>query len=355
MTRDRVHEIDLLRFLAAFSVVLYHYSFRGYAADTMSLMPYPILAPYTKYGSLGVELFFMISGFVILMTAAVGNLRSFVISRFVRLYPAFWACCTITFATIIVIGEPRYSASLSQYIVNMTLLSGFTGVPAIDGVYWSLFVEIKFYLLVATVLAIRRIHQAQHFLIIWLCASVALEVMPINKLNHLLLVNYSAYFIAGSVFFLIRSQGFSFTKIGVIIASWGLAIYQSIKNIPDFEKHYGTSMSSNVTISIITLFFLIMFLVATRRTGFIGRTRWLMAGALTYPLYLLHQNIGFMIFNHAYPTINPHLLLWGTIILVIGISYTVNTFIEKKYSSPMKNSLNHLFDSIQNLTIRTSG
>ncbi len=79
MANARVNELDLLRFFAAFAVVFFHYSFRGYTADDMSIMPYPILASVFKYGYLGVELFFMISGFVILMTAANGNLRNFII------------------------------------------------------------------------------------------------------------------------------------------------------------------------------------------------------------------------------------------------------------------------------------
>lgn len=101
MTGGRVNEIDLLRFLAALAVVFFHYSFRGYAADGLSVMSYPLLASVSKYGYLGVELFFMISGFVILMTAAHAGLRDFVISRVVRLYPAFWACCTVTFLVIL--------------------------------------------------------------------------------------------------------------------------------------------------------------------------------------------------------------------------------------------------------------
>jgi peptidoglycan/LPS O-acetylase OafA/YrhL len=355
MTNKRVNEIDLLRFLAALSVVFFHYSFRGYAADDMSVMPYPTLAPLAKYGYLGVELFFMISGFVILMTAAGGSLRGFVVSRFIRLYPAFWACCTITFAAIVLIGEPRYWASVNQYLINMTMLSGFVDVPAIDGVYWSLFVEMKFYALVAVVLVIRRIHQAHYFLIIWLFASVVLEILPISKLRYLLIVDHSAYFIAGAMFFLVWSQGFALTRVGAIIMSWGLAIFQSLKGLPDFEKVYNTNMNSYVVVWIVTLFFLVMFLVAIRLTGFFGRTRWLMAGALTYPLYLLHQRIGYMVFNIAYPRINPHLLLWGTIVVMLGLAYAVNILIEKKFSLLMKNAINHLFDSTQHLKLPTNG
>ncbi len=57
---NRLNTIDLLRFAAAVLVVFYHYAFRGYAADGMSVMPYPLLAPIAKYGYLGVDLFFLI-------------------------------------------------------------------------------------------------------------------------------------------------------------------------------------------------------------------------------------------------------------------------------------------------------
>lgn len=93
----RVNELDLLRFFAALAVVFHHYSLDGFAAESMTIMPYPLLASISKYGYLGVELFFMISGFVILMTASNGDLKKFVISRLIRLYPAFWVCCSITF------------------------------------------------------------------------------------------------------------------------------------------------------------------------------------------------------------------------------------------------------------------
>src|SRR3970040_1048153 len=166
---NRVNEIDLLRFLAAFCVVVFHYAFRGYAADGRSDLPYPLLAPIAKYGYLGVKLFFLISVFVILMTAARGDLRSFAVSRFVRLYPAFWACCTITFIAIVLVGGGGYSASLTQ----------------------SLFVELQFYGLVAAVLLIGRIHQAQGFLLLWLAATVALKVVPIDALRFLLIADYS--------------------------------------------------------------------------------------------------------------------------------------------------------------------
>lgn len=350
MTPTRVNEIDLLRFLAAVSVVFYHYTFRGYAANGLSAMPYPLLAPTAKYGYLGVELFFMISGFVVLMTAAASErLRDFCISRIVRLYPGFWVCCTITYVATIVFGSPQVF-TFDQYLFNMTMLSGLSRIPPIDGAYWSLLVEIRFYALVAVVLALGKIHQAQRFLVLWLLACIGLEILAIfpanwipalalRYLRYLLIINYATYFIAGATCFLIWSKGISLNGLSVLFASWALAIFQSGASIREFEENFKTGLNSRIIISILTAFFLVMLLVSLRRTGPIARYRWPLAGAISYPLYLLHQNIGYMIFNHLYPTINAHVLLYGTIIVVVAAAYAIHAIVERRLASKMKFAL----------------
>ncbi len=239
----------------------------------------------------------------------------------------------------IAIGEPRYTATISQYLINMTMLSGFIGVSPIDGAYWSLFLEIRFYGLVAIVLLINRIHQAEIFIVIWLIASFALSIWSISKLHYLLIVDYSAYFIAGATYFLIWSQGLSISRIIVIVSSWLLAMFLSISRLKYFESHYNVFMNNYIVGSIITAFFVVMLLISLQRTGFIGRSRWQIAGVLTYPLYLLHQNIGYMIFNLAYPMINSHILFWGTIVIALLSAYSVHLLIEKPFSPFMKAAL----------------
>ena len=66
----------------------------------------------------------------------------------------FWACCTLTFIVTLLLGGAYFSVSAPQYAVNLTMLSGFFDVPSVDGVYWSLFVELRFYVLVAPRLAL---------------------------------------------------------------------------------------------------------------------------------------------------------------------------------------------------------
>lgn len=352
MKNSRVNEIDLLRFLAAIAVVLYHYAFRGYSSGNLTVMSYPSLAPVARYGYLGVELFFIISGFVILMTAANGSLRSFAVSRMVRLYPAYWACCTITFLVILAIGAPRFTASLKQYLVNMTMLNSFLRVPSIDGAYWSLAVEMRFYALVAVVLAIRKIAHAEKFLVAWLIISIGLETLPLPPqkiLRFFLILEYSPYFIAGAAYFLIWSNGLSITRACVILGSWGLAIFQSIQGLPILERELNNKLNGYVVCAIISSFFVIMLLVSLRKTGSFGEKRWPIAGALTYPLYLLHQNIGYSIFNAAHSAASPHLILWGTLLLMLGLAYAVHTQVEKKTAKPMKDAINKLLDTAQQL------
>ena len=351
MPKNRINEIDLLRFLAVIAVMFFHYAFRGYASDGMSIMPYP-LAPIAKYGYFGVHLFFMISGFVILMTASSGNLRRFFVSRFSRLYPAFWACCTITFIITALIGAPRYTASISQYLINMTMLSGFIGVDPIDGVYWSLFVELRFYALVALILLIGKIQKAQLILTIWLGICITLDVLHISKMRYLFIVDYAAYFIAGATFFLIWSKGLSRQRVGMIFASLGLALYETISEMPHFEQQVKTHINNFIAAGIIITFFIVMSLVSLNRTGYFGRRQWLLVGGITYPLYLLHQNIGFMVFNAAYPTVNAHILFWGMMLVAIGAALAVHVLIEKRFSLQVRNAVDNSIGSIHSLSMR---
>jgi peptidoglycan/LPS O-acetylase OafA/YrhL len=347
MIKRRLNELDLLRFLAALAVVFFHYAFRGYAKGDMSAMPYPLLAEPAKYGYLGVELFFMISGFVILMTASSNNLRAFFISRVVRLCPAFWVCCTLTFLITLAIGQPRYTADLYQYIINMAFLSDLLGVPQIDGVYWSLFVEIQFYLMISILLGFKKIDKIETYLVFWLMISATAEILGVEKLRSILITDYAAYFIAGATFYIIWAKGITPTRILLLMGALALANYTAIVWAELLESKYSTEYNPLIVCSTIIVFFVTFALIATNKTGVIGTLNWTALGALTYPLYLLHQMIGFMIFNIAYPTVNSHILLWGTIALMIGASYVIHKKVETPMARQIKKFLSLSFTHVR--------
>src|SRR4051812_31838938 len=96
MERERLPELDLLRFIAAVGVVLFH--------STHWPSPRTPLANLCTFGFMGVPLFFTISGFVILMTAEKRNGLQFVNSRIARLYPSFWICVLLSTLALATLG-----------------------------------------------------------------------------------------------------------------------------------------------------------------------------------------------------------------------------------------------------------
>jgi hypothetical protein len=145
-THNRVEVVDLLRLLAALAVVFFHYTFRGSAGDdgftTLSL---PALAPFTKYGFMGVQLFFVISGFVIAYSAENRGAIEFGIARIARIYPCFIICMTLTFLLTLALGAPNFQTGLTHWLANFVIAAPTLHRPFMDGVYWSLVYELTFY------------------------------------------------------------------------------------------------------------------------------------------------------------------------------------------------------------------
>lgn len=338
--KDRFYEIDLLRFLAALCVLLFHYTFRGTGPDHRSDLIVLALAPVFKYGYLGVELFFIISGFVILLTSLNHNAREFVISRVTRLYPAYWFCVTLTFVTTLTFGGSRFTATNSQYFVNLTMLQDFLKIPPIDGVYWTLTVELKFYLLIFILILIGRAIQIQYFLVFWLVATIFLShVEGYNIFRFILVPGYSFFFISGATFLLIRTKGVSVFRLILIGISYIEAVRFAIIDSKDFSEFFKTDFDPLVITLIITIFFVLFFFISIGKTSYLNHHSFLSVGVLTYPLYLLHQNIGFMIFNYLDTYFNPLILFFTVIILMVFVSYSVHRWVELRCAKHLKRML----------------
>ena len=189
----------------------------------------------------------------------------------------------------------------------------------------------------------------------WLLLVLFQEVYPIGALHYFLITDYAAYFVAGAIAYLVWSSGLSITRIGVFAVAWLLAMYQAVDNIPVFERQYSESLNSTVVIGIISAFFLIVFLVSVRKSGWFARKQWVMAGALTYPLYLIHQRVGYMLIGAAYPVLNPHVVLWGTVAIMLLVAYAIYFFVERRTSAPLRRVLIAALDMGANLIAQGIG
>jgi len=159
--------LDPLRFGAAVGVAIFHQMFwswawvsigvpgseRYVAADVL----YPSAAAFTWFGWVGVEIFFVISGFVIANSASKASPTEFLLGRVLRLYPAVWIAATASFLVLVLFGSGKASEFILPYIHAMTLVpKGVTG-QWLDGVYWTLAAEMAFYGLVFCAMLTKKI------------------------------------------------------------------------------------------------------------------------------------------------------------------------------------------------------
>ncbi|EME70524.1 acyltransferase [Paramagnetospirillum caucaseum] len=166
----RITSIDGLRGIAACMVMLAH--LMPVPADPLGAQIVSGLDWLFQHGQTGVLLFFLISGYVVpssLLGHPDSHLRRFAVSRVMRLYPAYWA--SIILALFILPSPPGWTA----IAVNVTLGQRFLGVEDLLGVYWTLQVEMVFYVL-CTLLFLCRILQTPERLG-WLVASLGIALL----------------------------------------------------------------------------------------------------------------------------------------------------------------------------------
>src|SRR5580698_9439812 len=105
----RIRVLDSYRALAIAAVLIYHYTYQFTLLQVADapIPARPVLGtfPPFQYGWLGVEFFFVISGFVILMTLErCRSVADFAVRRFARLWPPLFVAATLTTAVIALIG-----------------------------------------------------------------------------------------------------------------------------------------------------------------------------------------------------------------------------------------------------------
>lgn len=148
--KNRFAYLDVLRGAAALAVCVQHIF--GYIYNTYhnSHPLYPmiklIFVDTVNWGLFGVVLFFLVSGFIIPNSLKEKTrLRHFFISRVFRLYPAYWLVLALIFVTVGYLGHAQSSYSYGQLMANMTMMPKLFGVNEMSAIFWTLFIEILFY------------------------------------------------------------------------------------------------------------------------------------------------------------------------------------------------------------------
>lgn len=288
--KNRIPELDYLRGFAALSVVTFHYFFKGPTSGYIQSPTFGLLTDVAGYGYLGVNLFFIISGFVIAMSLENVTALEFFKARAIRLFPAMWVCATITAIAIAVLTPKIFP--LSNWLASLTLVPEWLGYSGVDSAYWSLRIEVQFYLAVGLFIALGRFRSAPLVIGIWLTASAANLVFPIWRLDFLLCLTWAPYLCAGILFYNWYSFGLNRLSYIGLLFSLVLCIGYGFKSAT--KDGYEIAW---ISCFIIVIFFAVFTFLCVRKSCAKSTTLSQFLGVVTYPLYLLHQTLGYAIFD----------------------------------------------------------
>ncbi|MCW3161007.1 acyltransferase family protein [Chryseobacterium oryctis] len=343
----RIDFLDGFRGIAILLVILYH----GYYIWFDHL---PFGKKYAdvllfKYGNLGVQLFFLISGFVILMSLEkTNNYFKFLKNRWIRLFPSMFIVSFIIFFTASFFHErplgipPLKSLVPGLVFINSSILEAFTRIdfPILETSFWTIYLEVKFYIVFGLLFYVFGKYKAVLFNFLIYILALVLTFISAQyqiKLNPILggLIDtfiQFGWFSAGAVmylYFVEKNKKYLYYFVIMAVMSM-LSVYD--------KATLGMVVYMVVLASLFGLTFLLPNLqkiIASKFLVFIG--------FISYPLYLIHENMLISLIikiNKNFPFIPDIALpIIATLFLVL-ISYIIAKVIEPPIQKFLKKRLN---------------
>jgi peptidoglycan/LPS O-acetylase OafA/YrhL len=291
-----IPEIDGLRFIAIFSVVLIHLSSFFSKKD---LYPYNAVSlkdqiePFFTRFSFGVELFFIISGFILSLPfinhfegrSEKPDLKQYYLRRVTRLEPPYIASLTLFLVGAILIHKAEVLALLKSYFASLFYLHGviYPGEASlINCVIWSLEIEIQFYLLAPLLAQVFRIRRSVRRPLILVGILTSILLQQYFRAPTRCLYDYLQYFLAGfllSDFYLTKPKD-PFGKNPALALLFGAIAFVGIWG--SFSVHYRLAFA-------FAFYFLVLFNSLWRRM--FSNAVLTTIGGMCYSIYLLHYPI----------------------------------------------------------------
>lgn len=293
--------IDFLRFAAALLVVVHHFGFwawaypNGMAGMAATVDPQPQIPSTFASGWVGVQLFFVISGFVIAFSAAQSTAGRFVESRLRRLLPAVLVCAPLSAAVVWAFDVLSPSATFFAFIRSVVF---FPWGPWVDSVYWTLGIEVSFYFFIYLLLLFRNFHRIEWLAYAFAASSTFFWILFLifawdtygeKRIFSLLLIHHGCFFSTGLCLWLVKFRGITVSRIFLLFFSSVGACIQIIETSRSIGAKTDSVLSALPAISIYFLGLILLVLSLNTRWN----ARWLrQIGLMTYPLYLLHNVVG---------------------------------------------------------------
>lgn len=329
--KPRFRLLDGLRIFAALAVVLYHFTARENPYWGRPVLDvFPDFAPVAAFGALGVQLFFIISGFVILMSASGRSIGDYVASRAGRLLPGYWAGVLLTGGLLLVVWPEAEDISITQVLANLTMLQTPLGVEHVDGVYWTLWVELKFYVLISffMMLGITKL-RILTVSMLWPVVAAMAETADSDLLSEILMPDYAPLFAGGMLLFVLLDNRRNLVCWFGILINVALAAQQTqTGQFKRMEDITGLSFPSMACWIVVVACFAVVAAATLTRLSRLSWTGLSFAGALTYPLYLIHEYVGWWVIHLIQDALPPGITLLLAVEVCFGVAWAIWKFIE---------------------------
>jgi peptidoglycan/LPS O-acetylase OafA/YrhL len=340
--------LDYCRFAAAAAVVCFHYFWNGIANGKLSSLDHvDAVTAWARYGYLGVDLFFMISGYVIFMSARHRTATQFAVGRAVRLYPTYLFAMLATACVAAFLGQGETQVTLKQVLGNLLMYQPLHHQRYVDGVYWTLMLEIRFYVVVGIALAVGLQRRLGLLATLWPLVMIATLVfghggwMDPHRGDRLLAGGYYAFFASGALLAMLREKQAATTWLALAASTalgvrYAVALAGGESGAPDAATQWITGA--------IVLSFLPVFLAINASAGRIGHLPLApQLGALTYPLYLVHAHIGYMLLSHFATPANRWLAYAAVAATVVALAWTLHEVVEVRMAGFWRTFFERLF------------
>jgi len=303
--------------------MLYHYTF-GF------IHPAPGPPFVAGLGVFGVEMFFIISGFVIFMTVErTRSIRDFAVARFARLYPSFLAAVVVAQGAALLSDSAPFA--MRDFLANSTMVPQLFGVAALDRSYWSLLYELDFYVLAAVFCLGFGCRRPEALCTIWLLlaltARMTASVLNLVPVVALTAMPFANLFTIGIVLCRIHTRQ-ARSSTWILLA---LALSMTIFG-PAMGFWWGISaelISTSGYAGLILGFTGLVWFASSRHGDWLAIAPLRFLGRVSYPLYLVHQAAGFVAMTYLERAgCSPALAIGITICLAVAAAWGISAGIE---------------------------
>lgn len=295
-----IYNIQALRGFAVLLVVFYHI-----IPIELKYNPTFIVMPnFFKIGNIGVDIFFIISGFIMVFVTknyskSKKDFFKFLYLRVTRIYPLYWFYSIILLPILFIRPEWINSSQAGQ----VNLLSSFLLIPSetlpLIMVGWSLIHEIYFYIIFGLFILFFNRDKLPYFAFSWLLFIIIPNLLleyntPILKLVlHPLTIEFIFGIFIG-IYFINYSKKIYFSKLFLLLSFVGLlfiSFYVDAHSMNNWERILFFGFPSA---------FIVFFAIEVEKTGFILNKTLIKLGDMSYSIYLVHLlslNLVAKIFN----------------------------------------------------------